>query len=541
MVPFRTMICRAFPPLLPVLALTSVAGMACSSQELHPAGERDPDIEVFPLTLDFGEVGAGETELLEVTLTNQGDAPLRFQVIEIIGEEMGFAFASPVDLDTALYRFDTLVLPIQLAGGVEGALSATLHIISNSPDEEEVSIPLSGVGVLPHMELAPSLWDLGEVRLSCRAVASFLVTNSGASPLHLASVALAGEGGFSFEPGSLEGGDVVDPGGEGRIDVAFTPTAWAGSSVSLTVQPEEGEGEAAVAYVLGTGAPGEPVVETFAQAGHRWVDLLLVVANGSQMANEQENLYRGAGEIIDALDELDLEYHLAVLTPDEAAMRREEGEFLVTSPMGNRESRLEDLLRVGTDGEDSYPSLERAAEALSEEYLEGENAGFRREDAGLRIVFIADGPDTSPADLEEYLEAGWALVEDESRFGVMAVVGVDDASVAMDCEGSEGEAAAGTGFVEAALATGGVVTSLCEVDWDDFAPVMAEQALSDVRRFVLAGIPWPGTVRVVVEGVSISTGWVFDQEANAVVFDGIFVPENGEVVEVSYETGGNCP
>ncbi|MFH1219249.1 MAG: choice-of-anchor D domain-containing protein [Candidatus Eisenbacteria bacterium] len=106
---------------------------------LHVTGV--PDINVWPVSLDYGDVPVGITMNLPVRITNGGAEQL---------DVTGFGFDNP--------EFSTQAIPFSLGAGEitlidlaftpahGGPRSGTLTISSNDPDEPEVYVALAGVG-----------------------------------------------------------------------------------------------------------------------------------------------------------------------------------------------------------------------------------------------------------------------------------------------------------------------------------------------------------------------------------------------------------
>jgi hypothetical protein len=117
--------------------------------------------------------------------------------------------------------------------------------------------------------------------------------------------------------------------------------------------------------------------------------------------------------------------------------------------------------------------------------------------------------------------------------GITSIVG----DVPDGCE----TAAPGTGYVEASLATGGAILSICNEDWSSyFATIASLSAFGQTDTFVLTSIPDPTTLVVWVDGVQVTTGWAYDATWNAVHFDAASVPAPGVQVQAAYDIEADC-
>ncbi len=103
-----------------------------------------PDIEVDPISIDFGSVDPGSSAIEFFTVENTGDGPLNLSsttqtgggVFEIVGDPGGFT----LDGDTVANVAVTYT-PDHVYGD-----QGTFRILSNDPDEPEVEVTLLGNG-----------------------------------------------------------------------------------------------------------------------------------------------------------------------------------------------------------------------------------------------------------------------------------------------------------------------------------------------------------------------------------------------------------
>jgi hypothetical protein len=169
------------------------------------------------------------------------------------------------------------------------------------------------------------------------------------------------------------------------------------------------------------------------------------------------------------------------------------------------------------------------------------NTGFYRQDAGLRVVFVSDEPDQSGS-WSTYLTNYQSLKANPAHVILSSVVGTDG-MVAQSCNGAGGNAYPGDGYVEVANATGGILASICQGDWSQTLTQLGWLSLSLADTFPLSHEPVPSTIEVKVNGIDVTTGWVFDPNVDvfgAVIFEPNYVPEDGDTVDISYGTPGTC-
>ncbi|NQU06814.1 MAG: VCBS repeat-containing protein, partial [Calditrichaeota bacterium] len=110
----------------------------------HQEEEGNPIIVVDPMELHFGEVDVDEIAEQSITIANEGDADLIIEEI-LVEEEDYFSieFEDEIVIEPEEVVEITVSFSPEEAGGVEGMLL----IISNDPENEEVVVELSGIGI----------------------------------------------------------------------------------------------------------------------------------------------------------------------------------------------------------------------------------------------------------------------------------------------------------------------------------------------------------------------------------------------------------
>jgi len=153
------------------------------------------------------------------------------------------------------------------------------------------------------------------------------------------------------------------------------------------------------------------------------IDILFVVDNSGSMSQEQMNLGTNFPQFLSVIDASGLDYRVAITTTgmdytyNQALFPGgpvlpvsldggDNGAFLQPSGCGmtrrwiekadaNRASAFACATNVGTSGPGDEMPLAAMRTALEERIADGTNAGFRRQDALLAIVFLTDENDCS--------------------------------------------------------------------------------------------------------------------------------------------------
>lgn len=139
------------------LAITEAPDMSLKGDRIAP----EPVIAVYPMLLDFGNVGVSDPARRSVVIRNVGTMPLRITAIEIKAQGNAFAFYSP-------YPLPITVLPRPTRGVIEpppygsadalvyvtfdpptlGTYSGVMYIHNTDPLTPIIRVALTGNGVL---------------------------------------------------------------------------------------------------------------------------------------------------------------------------------------------------------------------------------------------------------------------------------------------------------------------------------------------------------------------------------------------------------
>jgi Cep192 domain 4/Abnormal spindle-like microcephaly-assoc'd, ASPM-SPD-2-Hydin/HYDIN/CFA65/VesB-like, Ig-like domain len=189
-----------------------------------------PQISVVPGAVTFSTVTVGQTNSQTITLSNPGTATLT--VTQSAGPGTGFGLTG-------------LALPLTLAPGKSTAFtvsftptsgtnsSSSLTLVSNAPNSP-TTIPLSGTGLAPVLQLTPSTTSLsfGSQTLNASATQSVTLTNTGNAAVSISQVNVTGTGFTLSGSAPLV---TLSPGQAASFSVTFTPTAAGSDAGSASV------------------------------------------------------------------------------------------------------------------------------------------------------------------------------------------------------------------------------------------------------------------------------------------------------------------
>jgi len=167
--------------------------------------ERIPDIAIDAGSFDFGQVEVDLTDSQDLTVSNTGTGDL---TISSMSADNG-VFTTNFNDAVTLTPGDSRVFAITFAPDAVGQYQATLTIVSDDPDEQEVTVALAGEGFIPprpDITLEPASIDYGEVVAGEVVSRSLTIGNAGDRPLTVSAVTSDNEVFYTnFDQGEQQG------------------------------------------------------------------------------------------------------------------------------------------------------------------------------------------------------------------------------------------------------------------------------------------------------------------------------------------------
>lgn len=205
------------------------AGAPTSTALSGTAVAPSPGAVLAPLSIDFGDVLVGAIGTAQVTLTNDGTAPL-----VISGYSVAAPFAvSGSDCGASLDAGSSCLIDLQFAPAADGAASGTLVLQSNAATAPEVA--LAGRGVSSLAVFDPAAVDFGDVRVGTgSALVRVTLRNDGTGPLAIAGFTTSAPFGATV----VDCGASLAAGSACSVDVQFSPTAVGAASGTLSLQSD---------------------------------------------------------------------------------------------------------------------------------------------------------------------------------------------------------------------------------------------------------------------------------------------------------------
>lgn len=277
------------------------------------------------------------------------------------------------------------------------------------------------------------------------------------------------------------------------------------------------------------------------------VDILWIVDNSSSMMKHQKDLSAQVPDLVGKLNELKMDYHMAVVTTSMGGANPDGGKFIgspkyLTSASPDLVNNLKNRMIVGEAGSNNERGLESMERALSPSYLANEGSGFLRNDALLVVIALSDEDDkgtvSNPVNhyvnLLDGLKQPWV---DGSRSWLFSFIGVLPTST--NCKTFNDYSEAGLTFIDIAKASGGVQESICSSSLLTAVSNIRARIYQILTDFKLSKRPVIESITVNINGVSIPrsnvNGWDYIETLNVVRFYGSSVPAADASIKVDFK------
>ncbi|HLU31754.1 MAG TPA: choice-of-anchor D domain-containing protein, partial [Acidimicrobiia bacterium] len=558
--------------------------------------------DIGPGSLRFGPVAPGGQRTLTAYVINQSetheclindlrlsdDSHPAFSV-----EPIEWATIPPKPVDdgdpdnmTNDHRFP---IEVTFAPTELGSFTGEVVFYISDPADPVQTIPVSGLGQKPCLDIDPQEVDFGAAPPDCAGREVFIsVTNSCAQTITIEDVVFDYDNFPQFVRYSMPKlPREVKPGDRMEFSTYFRPdgTGLFQGHVEIVATQEEDGGPVEVVYpvrMMGEGKHDAIQTDSYTQKDRPKVDVLWVIDNSGSMGWAQTLLSTQIPTFMSFAIEQNVDFHIGVTTTGVAYATssgcpggfngNEDGRLFPHPSLGRprilkstmpRDQLLDTFAQnvmVGTCHA-SEAVYEAARRALSDPWIntpeaDGGNQGFLRRDASLSIIGLTDendvdsrweGDASADKSVTRYVDFFRSLKPSRMKDSVkvhMISGGMTSCSGAMACPRC----------VEGTELTNGVWIEICkpvgDPSWDDAFLEMSEGAFGFDTAFGLRGQPadvnGDGVIdqhdlEVRVGGrireATTHTGarvWHYNPESNSINFSPLYVPGSNQVIEVTY-------
>jgi len=530
-----------------IASITCVFG--CSDYNLQryeqppDPGEISPDIDVDPVSYNFGALSAGsETQDAIITIYNVGNGDLSIDKIELISGNSNFTLTSIPS--GAVEPYSNVELVVSYSPGTYENNSDTISILSNDEDEPDVRVNLDGSGDAPVITVTPDYFDFGTVYLGCDDFIEIEIGNAGNSNLIISDLEYFSSipDDFSlqdFEPDSGPLPITVSPGDIIGLTVDYLPLDMLDDSAYVEITSNDPATPIAYADHDGLGDYESWSLDSFTQDGDATVDILFVVDNSGSMSGNQTSLKNNFDDFMAVFVSAGVDYQVALITTDQSEFV---GDIITPSTPDPVTEFSDQIDLIGYSGYAIEKGLWFAYESTTTgDASSSSPTGFLRDPARLVVVYVSDEPDASSS--TSYGGGSPTMTPSDYSASLLSLKSSPELVVAHAVSGdypsgcsANGGASFGDGYYDVVNDLGGTFMSICASDWSVTMDTLARESMAQLS-FTLTGDPVEDTISVTVDGV-ISSDWSYDASLNSVVFSS--APSDESIIDVSYANWAEC-
>ena len=196
-----------------------------------------PDINVTPLSHNFGDILIGTNSTKEFIISNTGTADLIVEDNQIIGTAVA-EFAILRGAPFVIPRFGSDTITVQFTPQTPGNKTATLRITNSDPDENPVDVSLTATSITPEIDVTPLVINYDEVIIGTFNTQNVTVSNIGNAPLTLSAMEISGADSADFS--ILNGGSqVLPPQSSVALQIRFMPQLPGNKTATLRISSDD--------------------------------------------------------------------------------------------------------------------------------------------------------------------------------------------------------------------------------------------------------------------------------------------------------------
>ncbi|MGH9596506.1 MAG: choice-of-anchor D domain-containing protein, partial [Edaphobacter sp.] len=228
------------------LEITSDASSALDFISLLGTATPSP-ITLSPITLDFGSVQLGASSTLPLQITNTASTPATINSIAATGD---YAVTGTCPAPGNTLAPNTSCTEQITFAPTQTGLRPGVLAVNTSLTSLALNVPLTGIGIQSHLQVAPSALNFGSIAIGASANQTLTLTNTGTAPVNNLALSLTGDYAITVPCAST----VLAPNASCIITLTFTPTTLGQRNGNLTIASSDANSPTQVP-LTGTGVP----------------------------------------------------------------------------------------------------------------------------------------------------------------------------------------------------------------------------------------------------------------------------------------------
>jgi len=512
-----------------VLLVSLLASLGCGTRaEPETVGM----IQVTPDQLDFGAIARGTAVGESVVIANVGGGALTAEA-SIVGNGV-FSLEDSLP-ETRIAAGEDIGCHVIYSPDAAGDHQATLKITSDDLDHPVIEVSLTGTAVASAIQVTPETCEFGDQEVGCAEQIEFTITNTGIELLEIHGLELASSSEEFTETDEIPEGIALVEGGAVAFTIHYDRQDVVADTATLTIHTNDPEIPAYDLTCAGEAHHADEVTDTFEQHPAA-TDVLWVVDNSPDSLDLQLWLAGEFPAFLDSVTAQGIDYHVGVVTTDDA--RFQGSTPVMDSSTPDLASAFSEAVLAKAGGSAVEQHFDIAEEAITPPLTSpgGDNEGFLRDDANLRVIFVTDSEDVGDDTVTAYVNTFQSIKLDPDQ---VVLHGISGQTGGCTCDHADADVAP---RLEQAIAmTDGVSKSVCELDWATMLGDLATYSLTLLESFELTQeAAADTTVTVEVDQTPVTAGWTFEPDQSAVIFDSDHVPAAGSTITVTYSPLVEC-
>ena len=513
--------------------LLTLLFIACNDYGVNKVIQTEPELVVYPDSIDFGHLVSGvESGQATFAVINAGDEELIISHPELVSQNGRFRLDENLEENYTILPGETQEFSVYYDPVTYETNIAFVRFVTNDEDESQYELQISGNGDAPVLSVTPEVFDYGQISIGCDNEERITIRNNGNIELIIHNVTqmvtqppdiIMEMGALPLPPWNLSPGQELD------FLVSYIPVDISYDESVIRIESNDPVLPLVEVVQYGEGDVEHWHNQTHVQEEVSLLDVLFVVDNSGSMNIFQQELGNQMNMFMNVFDSSGADYHLAVITTDEARFRQYDGYSWIDKTHNDPVQWMQNVISsIGIRGSGFEKGIEMAKYALEGDAAPGTD--YNREDATLVIIYVSDEPDHSQGSYNSYLSFFDNFKFSPNLMRQFAVIGDYPSGCNFPYLNRTRGIAFGGGYYEMTQRYNGDWYSICATDWgqqmQNLANTVTTRRVFDIEQ----SDPIVNTISVTVNGQT-DINWTYDNINNAVVFDANYVQAPGQTIE----------
>jgi len=520
--------------------LLSLLLIACNDYGVNKVIQTDPELVVYPESIDFGHLVSGvESGQATFAVINAGDEQLIISHPELIAGNDRFSLDGDLQENYTIEPGETQEFNVYYNPQTFETNGALIRFVTNDEDENQYELPIIGNGDAPVMTVTPEVFDYGQISIGCDNEERITIRNDGNLDLTVENITqmVTQPPDIIMEMGSLPPPPWnLSPGQEIDFLVSYIPVDISYDESVIRIEGNDPVLPLIEVVQFGEGDVEHWHLQTHVQEEIALLDILFVVDNSGSMNIFQQELSSQMNSFMSVFDSSGADYHLAVITTDEARFVHYNGYFWIDQTHSDPVMWMQNVIAsIGIHGSGFEKGIEMAKYALEGDAAPGKD--FNRADATMVIIYVSDEPDHSVGGWSSYLNFFDGFKASPNLMRHFAVIGDYPSGCTFPFLNRNRHIDFGGGYYEMTQRYNGDWYSICAADWGQQMQSLANTVTTRRVFEIEESDPIENTIIVTVNGQT-SSDWEYDSTTNSVIFQEDHIPEPNQTIEIAYAVWG---